>query len=206
MARHRDQWAFVPAFPGARSKLAVPLLCAAIALGLALGSPAPSLADQTDERLPRLFEQLQFSRTDGDAKIVETVIWGLWDEHEDAAVQSLFDDGVSAMARGRMGRAVELFDGVVELAPDFAEGWNKRATAYYLLGRYEESLADIERTLALEPRHFGALSGRGLVMEKLGDLEGSLASFEAALEIHPRLIGARLNAEAIREALRDSSI
>lgn len=182
-------------------------MLAVLILLVAAGSLArPATADQTDERLPRLFEQLQFSSTVGDAKVVETVIWGLWDQYPDEAVQSLFDQGVRAMASRRFGRAIELFSGVVGLAPDFAEGWNKRATAYYIVGRYRDSLGDIERTLELEPRHFGALSGRGLVYEKLGDLEASLASFEAALEVHPRLTSARLNAEAIRQALKDSSI
>jgi tetratricopeptide (TPR) repeat protein len=114
--------------------------------------------------------------------------------------------GQAAMARQDHGSALRSLDQMVKIAPDFAEGWNARATVYYLLGRHADSLADIKRTLALEPRHFGALSGRGLVYSALEKWDLALGSFEAALSVNPRMPGARLNAEAIRKTLRDSEI
>ena len=90
---------------------------------------------------------------------------------------------------------------IVAIAPGFAEGWNKRATVHYLLGNYDKSLTDIAETLALEPRHFGALSGRGLVYMALEEEELALDSFEAALEVYPLAHGARHNADALRDRL-----
>ncbi|MEO0619007.1 MAG: tetratricopeptide repeat protein, partial [Pseudomonadota bacterium] len=80
---------------------------------------------------------------------------------------------------------------LVKAAPDYAEAWNKRATVNYMVGRLDESLSDIERTLELEPRHFGALSGRALVLTDKGDKKGALAAIEQAMRIHPFLRGAK---------------
>jgi tetratricopeptide (TPR) repeat protein len=91
-------------------------------------------------------------------------------------------------------------------SPEYAEGWNKRATVHYMLGNFEESLADIDATLELEPHHFGALSGRGLVHVKLGDYERALSAFEDALEVSPQSAGPRANAKALREILGQRDI
>ena len=114
--------------------------------------------------------------------------------------------GVASMNSGQFSAALEAFDKIVVLAPKFAEGWNRRATLHYFMGSYEASLKDIAKTLELEPRHFGALSGRGLVYTKLDDLERALDSFEAALEVYPQMIGPRNNAEAIRKILKKREI
>jgi len=166
----------------------------------------PALADQRDARLPDLFAQLLGASDIGAARAVETRIWSLWYEHDDDAIVLLMRQGQAAMARQDHGSALRSLDQVVKIAPDFAEGWNARATVYYLLGRHADSLADIKRTLALEPRHFGALSGRGLVYSALEKWDLALGSFEAALAVNPRMPGARLNAEAIHKTLRDSEI
>ena len=95
---------------------------------------------------------------------------------------------------------------MVVIAPDFAEGWNKRATVHYLMGNYDKSLSDVAKTLALEPRHFGALSGRGLIYIELEDEKRALEAFEEALAIHPNLVSAAINAKALRERLRKREI
>ena len=115
-------------------------------------------------------------------------------------------EGVAAMQRRDYPAALRSFDSMVDLAPEFAEGWNKRATLYYLMGAYENSLDDIVRTLELEPRHFGALSGRGLILQDLGRDEEALTAFEAALDLNPQMPGARHNADALRKSLEDSAI
>jgi tetratricopeptide (TPR) repeat protein len=102
--------------------------------------------------------------------------------------------------------ALAAFDELVRLAPDFAEGWNKRATLHYLMGNLSASLADIDRTLKLEPRHFGALSGRGLVYLALGREEPALAAFDAALAIYPNLQGRDTHIKKLREKLRGQRI
>ena len=114
--------------------------------------------------------------------------------------------GIDAMRRGDHRAALKAFDRVVAIAPDFAEAWNKRATVHYLVGNLDQSLDDIATTLNLEPRHFGALSGRGLVYVKLNDLERALVSFEAALAVSPQMVGPRVNAEAIRQLLKRREI
>ena len=166
----------------------------------------PAAADQNDSRLEDLFQALLEADDVGSARATESAIWSIWLEHDDAAVATLLQDGMSAMNRGDGRAALEDFDQIVKIAPDFAEGWNKRATVHYLLGNYDESLADIAETLAREPRHFGALSGRGLVYSQLEDFEAALESFEEALEVNPLTMGPRVNAEAIRKMLEGQRI
>ena len=110
------------------------------------------------------------------------------------------------MSRRDYGSALETFEVMVGLAPDFAEGWNKRATVHWLLGNYQDSLDDIDKTLALEPRHFGALSGRGLVYINLEEWELALQAFDDALDVYPQMVGPRVNADAIRMMLEGRPI
>ena len=87
---------------------------------------------------------------------------------------------------------------MVRAAPDFAEAWNKRATVHYLMGNFEASVADIRRTLALEPRHFGALSGMGLIYDAIGNQTAAMKVWEKALEIHPHLPGMKARIQELR--------
>ncbi|MGI9332627.1 MAG: tetratricopeptide repeat protein [Gammaproteobacteria bacterium] len=172
-----------------------------LALAL-LGLAAPSaLADQTDARLPELFDRLAEAPGQGEAAAVEARIWLIWLESGRDDVDSLVESGIGAMSAGRLDEAIEAFDRAVELAPRFAEGFNKRATAYFLASRLAESVNDIQRTLALEPRHFGALSGMGLIFLRQGDERGALAAFEAVLEIYPASASARANVERLRRKI-----
>ena len=129
-----------------------------------------------------------------------------WTESDDDVVALLMNQGLAAMARHDLRAALGKFEQIVKIAPGFAEGWNKRATVYYLIGNYSGSLQDIERTLNLEPRHFGALSGRGLVLLELEDMKAALASFEAALKVYPQLSGASHNAKALRREIQKHEI
>ena len=96
----------------------------------------------------------------------------------------------SAMQAGQHELALLFLNDLTRLAPDFAEGWNKRATVYFLLEEYGRSVADIQRTLALEQRHFGALSGLGIILEQVGDKKGAMRAYRRGLEVHPNLPGA----------------
>lgn len=179
------------------------------ALLFLLAAVAPKsalLADQNDARLDELFEQLKADQPFRTAKSIELVIWNIWVESGDAAVDLLMRDGVDAMSRRDYRRALRAFNQIVTIAPGFAEGWNKRATLYYLMGEYGKSLSDIAETLKLEPRHFGALAGRGLVYVELEDDARALTAFEAALAINPYLPAARQNAELLRRRLKDRAI
>ena len=177
-----------------------------IVLLLLLGLALPAAADQDDPRLDRLFDQLYHAPDPLAAQAVEHAIWRIWLTSEDDVVNALMGEGVAAMQRRDYPTALRSFDLLIQAAPGYAEGWNKRATVYYLIGAYEDSLADIVRTLDLEPRHFGALSGRGLILLNLGRSEEALTAFEAALDLHPQMPGARINVEALRKLLKDSSI
>ena len=178
----------------------------AIVLLLLCGLSVPAVADQDDPRLDRLFEQLYHAPDPLAAHAVEQAIWEIWLTSDNDVINALMTEGVAAMQRRDYPTALRSFDSMVELAPDFAEGWNKRATLYYLMGAYQNSLDDIIRTLELEPRHFGALSGRGMILHDLGRNEEALTAFEAALDLNPQMPGARLNVEALRKLLRDRAI
>jgi tetratricopeptide (TPR) repeat protein len=167
---------------------------------------APAAADQTDPRLEDLFARLQGAPDVAAARGIEVIIWNLWVTHPDDAVNTLMEQGIGEMSRRDYPSALGTFDAVIEQAPEFAEGWNKRATIHWLMGNFESSLEDIDRTLALEPRHFGALSGQGLVYSELEEWERALDAFEAALEVNPQMTGPQANAEFIRKVILGEEI
>ena len=177
--------------------------CGWVAAIAFLALPAsPATADQNDPRLDPLFELLRSS--DDPARIgrAERSIWGLWLASGREDVDRLMRGGIEAMGGGRLRESIVVFGRIVDLAPDFAEGWNKRATAYYLAGELDASIRDVERTLALEPRHFGALSGLGLIRLTQGNELGALLAFEAVLELHPHAPGAVFHVRRLREKLK----
>jgi len=154
------------------------------------------------EDLDALFRSLREAPSVEAAGQVEARIWALWSQSGDARVDALLAEGIVDMQAGELEAAADIFTLVVEAKPDFAEGWNKRATVLYLMDELDRSVADIQRTLALEPRHFGAISGMGLIFLERGDLAGALGAFEQVLAIHPRSRSARVHVERIRELLR----
>jgi tetratricopeptide (TPR) repeat protein len=156
-------------------------------IALAALAAAPARAGQNDPRLPRLFVALQATQSPGWARAIEDEIAHIWEESSDPTTQQLMEKGLTAMAEDEDEAALKAFDAVVAHAPDFAEGWNKRATVEYLLGDYKASVTDIAHVLQLEPRHFGALAGLGQVELALGDKPAALKAFSAALAIDPHL-------------------
>lgn len=160
------------------------ILAALFAIFLAF----PILADQTDTRLDPLFADLKTASSTTDARYIEREIWAIWSQHgSDAEIDLRFQRGIFLMNAGRLEEASRIFSTIVEIDPDFAEAWNKRATLLYLMGDLPGSVRDIERTLALEPRHFGALSGLGLIYEQIESADGAIKAFSAALEINPHM-------------------
>jgi len=140
--------------------------------------------------------------TDPDVRVhAEAAVWQLWSRSGDSEVDRLFRSGVQHMEDGEMGRAVEVFTVIIERKPEFAEGWNKRATVYYLIGDLDRSLRDCDEVIKRNPQHFGALSGYGLIYLRRGELERALGYFERALEINPNLKGVEESIELIRYKL-----
>ena len=175
-------------------------------LVVSLAGPMPSTADQRDPRLGELFIALAEAPDAAAALLVEATIWRIWLDGGDSTLNALMAQGIEAMNAHRFRDAAGRFTELILVAPAFAEAWNKRATVYYLMERHEDSVRDIERTLALEPRHFGAVSGMGLIFLERGDEEGALDAFEKVLEIHPHAQGARFQVERLRERLQDRRI
>jgi tetratricopeptide (TPR) repeat protein len=141
----------------------------------------------TTSALDALFRTLREARDAQAAQRAEHAIWQRWMESGDPQIDAQMLRGVQAMAQRDYRTAFAAFDAIVSAAPGFAEGWNKRATVRWLLGDHAASLRDIDRTLALEPRHFGALSGLGMIMRSMGEKQKALTAFKRALEVDPHL-------------------
>jgi Flp pilus assembly protein TadD len=133
-----------------------------------IGSGMSGVADQNDPRLGPLFAALKIAPTAEAARPIEEHILEIWSTSGNEAVDALMAEGIAHLNGSDSDAALGLFDRVVALAPGFAEGWNKRATTLYTMGQFAKSVQDIEKVLALEPRHFGALSGLGLCDIRLG--------------------------------------
>ncbi len=177
-----------------------------LATAATLSFVVPLQAGQNDPRLNELFEGLHAAPSEDEARPFEEAIWQAWLLSGNGAVDAQMLRGLSALGQGQNAAALEAFTRATEMQPDFAEAWNKRATVNYILGRYDDSVADIEKTLALEPRHFGALSGLGLINLALGREREALEAFEAALRIHPYLPGADTQIRDLREKVRGRGI
>jgi len=171
----------------------------AIAIILSPIWPQDGWANQEDDRLDALFFQLQSANSGRTAKIVEQLIWKIWLQSGDETLDQLMATGVKAMGTGNYNKALAAFNAILEDAPNFAEGWNKRATLYWLMGDFEKSISDIDRTLALEPRHFGALSGLAMIRESQRRPLDAIQAFKRALEIYPAIPNA---GQRIRELSR----
>ncbi|GAB4175749.1 MAG: tetratricopeptide repeat protein [Thalassobaculales bacterium] len=167
-------------------------------LAVLLAGMTAAKADQNDRRLPELFARLKQAPDAQAAAPIAAQIWQAWMAGADEAQNLLMRMGVSAMQRDDLKAALLHFNALVRQAPNFAEAWNKRATVHFLMGDDDASVADIYRTLELEPRHFGALSGLAGIFLKYDRLEGALRTYEKALSIHPHLEGAEEQVKALR--------
>jgi len=166
-------------------------------LGVTAGAAS---GDQKDPQLDALFAQLQ-NPDSSDVRATEAEIWRRWLASGDDRIDGLMDGGVSAMNARDYAAALAAMNTIVEAAPDFAEGWNKRATLYWMMGDYEASIDDIDRTLALEPRHFGALSGLAMIRDAQGQPDRALEAFDRALAVHPHMAGADIRRQMLERQL-----
>ncbi len=150
-------------------------------------------------KLDGLFDRLKTAGA-AEAGRIETEIWIEWSKSGSPALDLLLQRGKDAMDLGDTAAAIEHFTAVIDQAPDFAEAWNARATAYYMAGEFGPAVADIGKVLTLNPRHFGALSGLALILEETGKPERALEVYKAALAIHPHLQGATEAVERLETA------
>jgi Flp pilus assembly protein TadD len=139
------------------------------------------------QSLDRLFEALKVAPDDASAKFVEGRIWAIWHASPSDTANLLMGRVKTATDGKDFNLAIKLLNAVIDIRPDFTEAWNKRATIYFGKKDFGRAMADIQEVLAREPRHFGALSGLGIILQELGDDKRALDAYRRALAIHPRL-------------------
>jgi len=139
------------------------------------------------QNLDRLFEALKVAPDDESAKYVENRIWAIWLASPSDTANLLMGRAKTAADAKDYDLAIKLLNAVIDIRPDFVEAWNRRATVYYTKKDFGNSLADINQVLAREPRHFGALSGLGIIMQEFGEEKFALEAFRKALAVNPHL-------------------
>ena len=144
-----------------------------------------TLMNDQQAQLEELFQQLQTTESRAETELLQADIWQVWLDTGTPKTDQWMAQGLTAMSDQEYDEAIDLFTQIIEAQPQYAEGWNKRATAYYLRGNYKAAIDDIERTLALEDRHFGALSGLVSIYRTIGDDRGALRTLERLADIMP---------------------
>jgi tetratricopeptide (TPR) repeat protein len=137
--------------------------------------------------LDRLFEALKLAPDNESAKYVENRIWAMWIATDSDTTTLLMSRVKVAVDAKDLDLGIRLLTAIIDIKPDYLEAWNRRATIYYMKKDFNDSLSDIHEVLKREPRHFGALSGLGMIMQELGDDKHALEAFRRALAVHPRL-------------------
>ena len=143
------------------------------------------------EVLDSLFGKLHNEKSEQKARLLARAIWKIWGRSGSPTADLLLVQAERAMAAGKQQIAISILSTVIDQYPGFTEAWNKRATAYFIADDFDNSLKDIQQVLNREPRHFGALSGMGLIYQQLGKNKKALSAFRRALAIHPQLKDAR---------------
>lgn len=167
---------------------------------------SPAVARQDDKQLDPLFEKLRQTESAHGVKLLEAAIWSVWMQSGSDTIDLLLRKGSSAMGEGNYPIALQLFTSITELDPKFAEGWNKRATLFFLMGAYDRSAADVDKTLNLEPRHFGALSGLGMIEMQRGHEQAALDAFNRALAVNPHMESVKSEVARLKKKLEGGKI
>jgi tetratricopeptide (TPR) repeat protein len=174
-----------------------------IAAAIVVPATLPALAQQSNRNfmepprdlprvqgsmnLDRLFEALKVAPDGESAKYVENRIWAMWIATDSDTTTLLMARAKQAIDSKDLDLGIKLLSAIIDIKPDYVEAWNRRATVYYMKKDFDHSLEDIHEVLKREPRHFGALSGLGMIMQELGDDKHALEAFRRALAVHPRL-------------------
>jgi len=163
-------------------------------------------SEDRNKQLDRLFNELKINNL---ALVygTEQKIWEIWSTHptDEKLTQELLK-GSNLMQGDTISESIKIFSKLIERDPNWAEAWNKRATALYLIGDYEGSQKDIDKVLELEDRHFGALAGQGLVNIKLENYEKAIESYERAQEIYPAMQSSKIMIEQIEHLIKQQLI
>lgn len=161
-------------------------------------------AQETREvALDRLFASLHKTSDEQAAKGVEEKIWELWSRFDSPTAEVLLGQAVVAMGASENIASLEILDRIVASYPTYAEAWNKRATLHFALGNYDASLKDIDKVLELEPRHFGALAGRGMIYQTQENWSAALNAYRDALRMNPSMTGVKNAVQELSKRERD---
>ena len=163
--------------------------CLAALLGLMLGTNVLAQNGGSSTMLDTLFAKLQTATDPMAIQSLEGAIWEQWVLVPDGPQRELMVRGIAEMQQHQLKQSVETFSKLIEIAPELSEAWNKRATAYWLLGNFPASLNDICETVKREPRHFGAYSGLGMIRAEMGEYPRAVAAFELARKHNPHIVG-----------------
>jgi tetratricopeptide (TPR) repeat protein len=192
----------------------------AFAIALTLGAAFPALAqdappteeikpqpeEQVGTRLDKLFVDLKRQRNEKAAERIAGNIWQEWFKSGSASVDLMMKWASDAVEAKKYDVALDFLDQVIVLSPTYAEGWNRRATVHFMMQNFGKSMADIERTLELEPRHFGALSGMAEIMKTTGRKELALDAYQRVLAIYPMMRSAQNEVSELSEELAGEGI
>ena len=163
-------------------------------------------SNDRDLRFKQLFNELKINQSKV-ASVVEQEIWSLWSTHPtDEKLTARLKEGSQFVRNQQLIKAKEIFTEVINLDQNWAEAWNKRATVLYMLGEFQQSQNDIDRVLALEARHFGALAGQGLVNIQLKNYEKAIRSYQEAQKIYPAMRSPDIMIKQIETLIKEQSI
>jgi len=172
-----------------------------------LFSNFPASSENKNYELDKLFLKLKKEQSINIASKIENKIWELWITHPtEQNLTDLLAEGSSYMSENQLDNAHKVFSKVIELDPNWAEAWNKRATVLYLMGNYQLSQNDIDKTLSLEKRHFGALSGQGLVQSALKNYEIAINSYIKVHKIYPSMQSAIIMIERLQKLIKNGTV
>lgn len=162
--------------------------------------------ERAAKKLEELFAKLKRERSEGEAERISRQIWDQWNVSGSASIDLMMGWARDAMDAKKFDIALDFLDQVTIMAPDFAEGWNRRATLHFMREDYAKSMADIERTLQLEPRHFGALSGMGMIFKLLENKKMALKAYEDVLDVYPMNRSAQSEVATLTDELEGEGI
>jgi len=164
------------------------------------GSVLPKTPAEREKTLSDLYALLATADDEESAKAIADAIERVWVHSGSATIDLLMERSIKAMNEKKVDLALKLLDSVVELAPDFTEGWNRRAYVYFVQNDIERALGDLRRTLALDPHHFKALDGLAQILREIGQKKAALEAFKELIDVHPYWSGAK---QAIEELERE---
>jgi len=186
-------------------RLAILLTIAVTAPAFAADEPPPAEVSKPS-RLDNLFDRLKRERNEKAAERIAGNIWAEWMKSGSASIDLMMQWSNKASEEKKYDVALDFLDQIVTLQPDYPEGWNRRATVHFMMGNYAKSMADIEHTLRLEPRHFGALTGMAAILKETGRKELALDAYERALAVYPMMRDAQSEVSTLADELAGQGI